>query len=74
MSLKCDYEIEGQGKIELSLSEINDLTPEGVETWLMEGAEMDVRDNGFAIRLRPRYTPEQLAEAIKEELAERSDR
>lgn len=74
MNLKCDYEISGQGSLDLSLSEVDDLTPEAVEAWLVEGAEMDViEQHRYSVRLRPRYSHGDLLRAIEAEKAERGD-
>lgn len=44
--LKCDYEISGGGSLDLDLSEFDDLTPEGVEQWLRDGAGIEIIEQG----------------------------
>lgn len=69
MKLKCDYEIGGQGTLDVDLSQIDDedLTPEGVADWLDHEAGEEGQMN-LTVRLQPGYTKEQLAEAIKKEV------
>ncbi|MFA5186555.1 MAG: hypothetical protein WC551_08785 [Patescibacteria group bacterium] len=74
MSLKCDFEVTGEGQLTLDLSEVEDLTPEGVAAWLSDSAHIKVIEQGaFAITLGPRYTPEDLLAAIEAEKRERED-
>lgn len=66
--MKCDYEATATGTIELWLSEVDDLTPEGVEEWLREGAEIDIsKQNPPVVTLEPSWTKDQLANAIRDE-------
>lgn len=72
MRLKCDYEISGGGSLDLSLSEIDDLTPEGVKRWLLESAQLEIVEQvAYEVRLRPHYSIEKLKKAIEEEKKER---
>jgi hypothetical protein len=74
MNLKCDYEITGGGSLGVKLHDIEDLTPEGVERWLRDGAEIEIVDKcTYNVRLRPRYTPKQLSEAIEAEKQSREE-
>jgi len=72
MKLICDYVMTCKGSVEVDLSDIDDLSQDEIDGWIMEGAEMEVHDK-TEILLSPRYTPEDLAEAVKAEMAERGE-
>ena len=64
-SLKCDYEITGAGTLTLDVRDLAECTPAAARQWLIGEAESEVVDqSNYSIRLSPRYTPEQLQEAL----------
>jgi hypothetical protein len=72
--MKCNYEVSGGGTLDLSLGEIDDLTPEGVERWLYDGAGIEIIEQGnYVVRLRPCYSAPELQRAIEEELKNREE-
>lgn len=74
MQLVCDFEISGQGCVEVHLSELDDLTVAAVEEYASVGVDMKISDeHPFTVRIRPRYSREQLEAALEEERKRREE-
>lgn len=66
--LTATYEVSGTGSLDVWLSDVENLTVEGVKDWVQESAEIDVRDqNPPRISIRLSCTDEELQELIDEE-------
>jgi hypothetical protein len=59
--------------MDVCLTDIDELTPEAVESWLVEGVEMFVHDNGFTVRLTPLWDKEELEDAFLKERLKRGE-
>ncbi len=65
MKLQCDWSISGQGTMDVDLCEIGDLTPEGIEEWILYGVGLEIHEqHNYSVTLRPSYSEQDLEEAL----------
>jgi hypothetical protein len=73
-SLKYYWEISGSGVIEVHLDELDEVTPESIREYAMEGIAIEVFDQGgYSIsQLRPQFSKADLEAAINKETEDRN--
>jgi len=50
--ITVDWEVSGQGTMEISPSEVEGMTDDEIESWVLDGVALEVHEQGnFSIRL-----------------------
>ena len=70
--MKAYWVLSGSGDMDIDLSEVDNLTKEGVEDWIEEGARIEVFEQGsYSMEIRFHCTDEEIEYELKEEAKER---